>query len=68
MIKFVKLQKTVVVTIEGKSYPISNGHPMYDDVNSAIDNNNLEKLKAIVLHNDTQDFLSRLKIRNKKTD
>jgi hypothetical protein len=65
MIKFVRLPKTVVVTINGKSYSVSNSHPLYEQVIKAIDDNELGQLETIIEHNDRHDFLGRLKIRSK---
>ena len=65
MVKFVKLQKTVVVTINGKSYPVSNSHPLYEKIVKAIDNNELSELATIIEHSDRQDFLGRLKSRTR---
>lgn len=64
-IKYVKLSKTVIVTVEGKTYAVSSSHPLYQKIVEAIDSNQLEEITAIVEHSGRQDFLNRLKLKPK---
>jgi hypothetical protein len=63
MVKFVKLSKTVVVSLDGKSYTIPNSHPLYEKVCEAIDRNELEELSAVLNHAEIQSFLGKLSLK-----
>ena len=64
--KFIKLKNTVMVTTDGKTYTVSNGHPLFEQIVEAIDRGELEGLQGIVEHNDREDFLDSLTLKPKK--
>lgn len=64
-VKYVKLPKTVIVSVNGRTYPVSSSHPLYQKILEAIDSNQLEEISSIVEHSDRQDFLNRLKLKPK---
>lgn len=64
--KFIKLKNTVMVTVDGATYTVSNSHPLFEKIVYAIDHNELEHLSTLVEHNDREDFLDSLTLKPKK--
>lgn len=63
---FIKLKNTVMVTYQGKTYTVSNSHPLFDQIVHAIDSNELDRLQTLVEHDDRENFLDSLILKPKK--
>lgn len=64
-VTFIKLKNTVMVTYDGKTYTVSNSHPLFSQIVDAIDSNELERLTTLVEHDERENFLDSLVLRSK---
>ena len=54
-VNFIKLKNTVMVTLNGQTFTVSNSHPLFEKIVNAIDNNELDQLSALVEHTDREN-------------
>jgi len=55
-----------MVTYQGKTYTVSNSHPLFDQIVQAIDANELDRLQTLVEHDERENFLDSLTLKPKK--